>query len=156
MSGERAEVTIIGVGNSMRRDDGVGPAAIDRLAGIDLGSVDVELITLDGEPARLIEAWRSRRRVIMVDAVCSGAPAGSIHRLEYGADPLPEATTTYSSHGGGIADAIALAEALDALPEQLILMGTESGDLSLGEGLTDEVHATLPLLVEQIAAEAIA
>ena len=156
MSNELPAVTIIGVGNPMRRDDGVGPAAIDRLAAIDLGPVYVELITLDGEPARLIEAWRNRRRVIVVDAVCSGAPAGSIHRLEYGADPLPESKTNCSSHGGGIAEAIALAQALDAMPEQLVLIGTESGDLSLGEGLTDEVLAALPMLVEKIAAEATA
>ena len=140
----------------MRRDDGVGPAVIDRLADADLGSVDVELITLDGEPARLIEAWRDRRRVIVVDAVCSGAPAGSIHRLEHGADPLPEPAMAYSSHGTGIADAVRLAQALDAMPEQLVLIGSESGDLSLGEGLSDDVLASLSMLVEQITAEALA
>jgi hypothetical protein len=46
---------VIGVGNEFRRDDGAGPAVVAKLR--DLASPGVELVTMDGEPTRLIEAW---------------------------------------------------------------------------------------------------
>jgi hydrogenase maturation protease len=151
-----AAVVIIGIGNPMRRDDGVGPAALVWLEHTDLAHGDgrAELITLDGEPTRLLDAWRGRRRAIVIDAARSDARAGSIHRVEVGHDPLPGWATGSSSHSAGLAEAVALGRTLDLLPEQLIVFGVEAGDLALGEGLSGAVLAALPALVEQVASEA--
>jgi len=148
----RRPVAVIGVGNPMRGDDGVGPAAVARLAGAD-PPLEVDLVTLDGEPARLIEAWRHRRRAIVIDAACGGAAAGTIHRVEPDHDP-PRWSAPPSSHGAGVAEALALARVMDALPEHLVVFGMEPGDLTLGEGLSDQVRAALPDLVAQVRAEA--
>lgn len=150
-------VLIIGIGNPVRRDDGIGPAAVACLERTDLADTAVarlELLTLDGEPTRLMEAWRNRWRTIVIDAARSGAAAGTIHRVEVGTDPLPPWAAGSSSHGAGLAEALALARALDRLPEQLIVFGVETADLSLGEGLSSEVSAALPSLVRQVVTEA--
>ena len=154
---ERPPVVVIGVGNAMRRDDGIGPAVLESLGRTDLGDVartDVELVMLDGESTRLIEAWRGRRRAIVIDAVRSGEPPGRIHRVELGRDPLPDGRPANSSHSSGVAEAIALGRALGRLPDELIVIGVEAGDLSLGEGLSSQVSAALPTLVQNVRAEA--
>ena len=149
-------VVIIGIGNLMRRDDGIGPAAVACLEHTDLArpSGEQELMTLDGEPARLLEAWRGRRLAIIIDAARSGIAAGSIHRLEIGTDPLPAWAAGSSTHSAGIAEAVALGRVLDVLPEQLIVYGIEAADFAPGEGLSSAVSAALPGLISQVTAEA--
>lgn len=149
-------VVIIGIGNPMRGDDGIGPAAIACLERTDLADAVLgpELIVLDGEPARLMEAWRDRRRAIIIDAARCDTAAGSIHRIDVGTEPLPPWATGASSHSAGLAEAVALGRALDRLPERLIVFGIEPADVSLGEGLSSELRATLPTLLEQVATEA--
>ncbi len=151
-----APLVIIGVGNAMRRDDGVGPAAIAELeqAGVGRDREAVELVQLDGEPTRLIEAWRGRHRAIVIDATRAGAEVGRIHRVAASVDPLPDWTTTGSSHSGGIAEAVALARALDSMPDELVVFGIEPADLSFGEGLSPAVEASLAMLVDQVIEEA--
>lgn len=143
---------VIGVGNTMRRDDGVGPAAIALLAQSPDITPDIELTVLDGESTRLLEAWRGRTLAIVVDATRTGDPPGTIHRVDIATDPVPVAATT-SSHGAGVAQAVALARTLDALPDRLIVYGVEPGDLAMGEGLSPAVAAALPELVDRIEAE---
>ena len=63
---------VIGVGNRWRGDDGVGPCTIEALARIE--GLDAELLTLDGEPARLVAAWQGRSVVVIVDAIVTGDP----------------------------------------------------------------------------------
>lgn len=155
MNNGPAPLAIIGIGNLMRRDDGVGHAAISELRSSDLGALHlrIDLITLDGESTRLIEAWRGRELVIVVDAARAQTPPGTIHRLVVGVDDLPAWAASASSHSAGLAEAIELAKVLDALPEELVVFGVEPGELSMGEGLTPEVEAALPALITLIIEE---
>lgn len=147
-------IVVIGMGNPMRRDDGIGHVALERLGRLpELDERQVELVALDGEATRLIAAWRGRRRAIVIDAGRAGAAPGTVHRLEAGVDRLPGWTESPSSHTAGLAEAVALGDALGALPDQLIVLGVEAEDLSMGEGLSPAVEAALPALVERIHAE---
>ena len=65
---------VIGVGNRWRGDDGIGPKTIDALAALGADGPDAELVTLDGEPGRLVAAWQDRSRVVVVDAIVAGDP----------------------------------------------------------------------------------
>ena len=146
-----APVVVIGIGNAMRHDDGVGPAAIEQLRSCQQRYVDY--ITLDGESTRLLDAWSNRDHAVVIDAVRSGTDAGQVHRLEVGRDELPEPATATSSHRGGLAEAVALGRALDRLPTNLVVFGVEAADLSPGEGLSPAVAEALPMLLEQIRTE---
>lgn len=144
---------IIGIGNSMRGDDGIGEAVIHQLGHSELAlhvRHDIDLLLLDGEGTRLLAAWKGRELVVVVDAVRAGDVPGTIHRLDVGIDPLPAWTRTASSHGAGLAAAIDLARNMHALPRELVIFGVEPSDLSMGEGLSPEVAEVLPILVDQI------
>ncbi|MCP3988274.1 MAG: hydrogenase maturation protease [Actinomycetia bacterium] len=151
----RQPVAVIGIGNTMRGDDSIGPVAIACL-GPQKGIGDrVKLIVLDGEPARLIEAWRDRERVIVIDAAAGGGAPGEIHRIDIDTDPLPAPGAVASSHHGGLAEAVALGRALDRLPGQLIVYAMEAADLSLGAPLSEQARDALPQLIDQVINEAL-
>lgn len=76
---------IIGVGNPFRGDDGVGAAVAERVrrdAQASAGGDGVEVTCLDGEPARIVEAWDGAGLAVLVDATRSGTAAGTITRIE--------------------------------------------------------------------------
>ena len=70
----------------------------------------------EGEPVGLIEDWAGADAVIVVDAVSSGAPPGTIHRLDPLSAPIPAALSQGSTHAFGLAETIELARALGRLP----------------------------------------
>jgi hydrogenase maturation protease len=139
---------VIGVGNEFRRDDGAGPAVATRLR--DLASPGVELVTTDGEPTRLIEAWTGAALAIVVDAVRAEPPRpGTIHRFVVDR-PETAAGRTASSHGLGLDDAIGLAVALDRMPGRLIVYAIEAADLAQGTGLTPAVASATETVASAI------
>ncbi|MFI7245000.1 hydrogenase maturation protease [Streptomyces qinglanensis] len=153
---DAARITVIGVGNTFRGDDGTGPAAVARLrARMPPGGTPggVRTVCCDGDPARLIDLWTDAALAVVVDAA-RAVPAcpGRVHRLEPGAGATWPVRTT-SSHGLGLGYAVALAQALGRLPDRLVVYAVEGADGSLGEGLTPAVASALEPLVERIRAE---
>lgn len=142
---------VIGVGNRWRSDDGVGPRVVDEL--VATRSVDVDTLVLDGEPTRLVTAWEGRSHVVVVDAIRAGSAPGTIHCV----DPLEQdlvPATSPSTHGAGLAGAVALARSLDRLPGTLVVVGVEPASFAHGDALSPDVATTFPDLVERVAAEA--
>ena len=142
------EVLIIGIGNRFRRDDGVGPWVADRLRERGLPAIEHS-----GEGAGLIEAWSAARRVVIVDAVASGAAPGTLYRLDAADTELPRHFFRYSSHLFGLAEAIATARALGRLPPRLIVHGIEGGDFGFGDTLGPEVAAAAETVARRITEE---
>jgi hydrogenase maturation protease len=148
---------LIGVGNSYRRDDGIGLTVVGAVS--ELNPAEVSTVASGGEPAELIEAWTGADLVVLVDAVPRvEATPGQIHRRvlvpEDPAQPVPwPSPVAASSHRMGVADALCLAAALDRLPRQLVAFGVEPADTGYGPGLSPAVAAALPGIVQAVLAE---
>lgn len=142
----------VGVGNPFRSDDGAGRLIVQRLRRRIPRRVSVLEETGDG--AELLEAWKGADCVFLVDAVQSGAPPGTIHRLDARVEKLPTWFTRSSTHSFGVAEAIELARTMGELPEQLIVYGIEGFDFSAGTELSPDVAEALPtaanLILEEI------
>ena len=149
----RAAVLVVGIGNPMRRDDGVGQEAIDRLRARSDLPATVELLVLDGEPTRLIDAWDGRDRVVVIDATCTGATPGTVLRIDPEAVGMPQGRRDHSSHRAGLDVAIDLGSALDRLPRELVVFGVEPAELCLGPDLSEAVTRALPELIERVVNE---
>ena len=140
-------VLVVGVGATLRGDDGVGPLAV---AGLDDGSVAVAVCA---GGASLLDLWRGARAVVIADAVRTGAPPGTLHRFDATARPLPLGVTAGGTHALGVGDAIELARVLDHLPGRVIVHGVEPARFALGTGLTGPVAAAIPRLVRALRDE---
>lgn len=142
---------IVGVGNRWRGDDGLGPRVVAAIAASDVHGIDV--LALDGEPARLVDAWTGRPNVVVVDAVRAHTPPGTLHRLDR-VDDIPDASHDASTHDAGIAAAVALSRALGTLPARLVVIGVEPATAGHGEELSAAVAARFDEVVDLAVREA--
>jgi hydrogenase maturation protease len=141
----------IGVGNPFRSDDGTGSAVVRRIRG-DIPA-DVRVLEETGDGVELLEAWEGADRVILVDAVLSGAPPGTIHRFDARAERLPPWFSHTSTHSFGVAEAIELARTMGDLPPSLVVYGIEGLDFSAGTELSPEVAEAVPSAANLILQE---
>ena len=150
-SGYRAWLGLIGVGNRFRSDDGAGIEVARRLR--ETHPPGCRILEEEGEPTSLIEAWALVKEALVVDAVASGAPPGTLHRFDATHGPLPTEMFKGSTHSLGVADAVELARELDRLPPRLAVYGIEGESFETGEGLSPAVEATVNALVAELHAE---
>jgi len=132
---------VVCIGNRWRSDDAVGLEVAGRLAGT--LPPGVELLEREGEPTALLDAWEGAEALWLVDAVASGAEAGTVHRLDASASELPAELFRASTHHVGLAEAVELARALGRLPGQTIVYGVEGGSFAVGEELSPAVAAAV-------------
>jgi hydrogenase maturation protease len=141
---------IVAIGNRDRGDDGAGPAVLDRLRGAELSARQVENA---GDAAGLIAALEGAESAFLIDACVSGAEPGTVHRIDAGRGALPPGRSGLSSHGFGLADCIALARALGALPPFCIVYAVEGVRFDLGAGLSPPVARAVAAAASAIRAE---
>jgi hydrogenase maturation protease len=151
MTTRRSNTLLIGVGNSYRSDDGVGIAVVRRIG--KQAPAGVSILEASGEGAALLDAWGEATAVVLVDAVQSGAPPGTIHRLDAAARPIPSRFFHTSTHSFSVAEAIELARALNRLPSRLIVYGIEGKDFSAGDSLSAEVEKASETAATQVLEE---
>lgn len=141
---------VIGVGNAMRRDDGAGLAVAEAVRA---ARPEVPVLTTGGDGAALLEVWAEAGRVVVIDAARSGRPPGTVYRFDAAASALPRVMSSASTHVFGLADAVELARALGSLPAGLIVFAVEGADFAAGEGLSPQLRAAVPGLVDLVCAE---
>lgn len=140
---------VIGIGNSFRRDDGVGLAVAEEIARLDLPGVEV--LTAIGEPGAILDAWTDAKSVVIIDAALTDNPSpGRIRRWTPDASAASGST---SSHALGLRETYALGQALGRTPRKLLVLTVDAADVSLGDGLTPDVSAVVPQVVRTVLAE---
>ena len=116
-------IRVIGVG-SRRGDDAAGLAAVEALSEVPLPP-GVELRTCECPGPGLVDEWQGADTVVLVDATRPDGEPGAVRRLRpedlRGAERL-------SSHAFGVAESLALADALGRLPARVELIGIEAAD----------------------------
>lgn len=140
---------VIGIGNSYRRDDGVGLVVAEDIAKRDLPGVRV--LTAIGEPGEMLDAWSGAALAIVVDAAFGdGVTPGRIRRWTPGEVDAP---AVVSSHALGLAQTYALGDALGQIPDKLVVFTVDTADIGDGVGLTPAVADAVPRVVEAILTE---
>jgi hydrogenase maturation protease len=139
---------VIGVGNAYRGDDAVGLAVAERIrTRLPEG---VEVVECEQEPTRLLDAWDGADVALVVDAAASGTTAGTVHRFDASAVPLPAQTFRSSTHAFGVGDAVELARTLDRLPRRVVVYGIEGASFAAGAPLSEPVEAAVGAVVEAL------
>tara|TARA_R110000787_G_scaffold220068_1_gene328836 strand:- start:68019 stop:68495 length:477 start_codon:yes stop_codon:yes gene_type:complete len=129
-----AQTLIIGIGNRYRGDDAFGCLVVAALTG--MLPCGVQGIEHDGEPSALMDCWQGAQRVVLIDAVSSGAEAGKIFHFDLAQQSLPEQFNLYSTHAFGVPQAVELARALKKLPPEISFIGVEGACFDAGEALS--------------------
>lgn len=145
-------ILVLGIGNLIMCDDGVGVRVVQLLsrrfrypAGVSL--VDGGTLGLD-----LLPKLEGVERLLIVDAVETGGVAGSLVRLS--GDHVPVALETrLSPHQVGLKDLLAVALLQGVMPLEIVLWGVQPLRCELGLELSDPVARQLEPLANRLAAE---
>ncbi len=148
------ETLVIGCGNLLRGDDGVGPALIRHLweRGLPEG---VRLA--DGGTAGMDVSFpmRGAKRVILIDACCSDSPPGTLFRVP--GEELEELPPLEGLHSHSFRwdHALAFGRWLlkDDYPEEISVYLIEAGNIDPGMELTEPVEKTMHELIDRLLQE---
>jgi hydrogenase maturation protease len=151
---ERIPLLILGLGNVLLEDDGVGAAAVAVLRDRYEPPEGVRLLDGGTLGLSLLPHLEEAEVVILVDAIrADGAPPGTFVRLD-GDEVAPAVATRLSPHQVGVADLLDGARWLDRYPASVVLLGLVPESMDLAVGLSPRVRPALPALVERIVEEA--
>jgi hydrogenase maturation protease len=142
-------ITLIGLGNILMRDEGVGVHAVRYIQ--ENCAVPPELEIVDGGTSGLdlLSFIEGRDRVLFVDSVNFDREPGYIGVLTNGQIPALFGVKD-SLHHMGLMDVLAAAQLLDKLPGQMSLIGIQPHTIGIGLELTPTIQARLKPLVDQI------
>jgi hydrogenase maturation protease len=148
----RSETLVIGLGNIVLSDDGLGVHVVRRLRDRYRWEDRVELTEGGTAGLLLLPQLAEARRAIIVDAIDIGAPAGTLVRLD-GEDCASAFSSCVSPHDIGLKDLLGAAWISGAWPRQLVIHGAQPASTSIGVTLTPSVAAAVDLLLRAITAE---
>jgi hydrogenase maturation protease len=146
-----SSVVVIGVGNPDRGDDAFGREVARRLA-VE-GSFGAKIVEVDGEATTILGHLEGASTAFLVDACLSGAQAGTVRRIALAEQSLPQARYGLSSHGFGLAEAVALAQALGKLPPRCIIYAVEAESFQHGAPLSTAAERGVVEVVEALRRE---
>lgn len=89
----------------------------------------LQLMYCDRPGIHLLELMRDAQTVFLIDAVKTGAEIGTLHCFKN--DEISASTTSLSTHGLGVAEAMKIGKTLHLLPPTVILYGVEINDVQL-------------------------
>jgi hydrogenase maturation protease len=139
-------ISVLGLGNLMRTDDGVGIYAIRRLSGDGRLPHSVQIIEGGMLGLDLLHSLRGVTHLLAVDAVDTGAAPGTLSRF---ADAeLADLPTSKSVHLLGFADLLGSLKLLEDSPCEVVLLGIQPKSTDWGVTLSPIVDAALHDLVE--------
>lgn len=148
----RPEILVLGIGNLVMSDDGVGVKVVQQLQRDYTFPKQVEIMDGGTLGLDLLPKLEGIVRLIVVDAVETGKSPGSCVRLT--GEQLPIALATkLSPHQMGLKDLLAVAELLGHMPNEMVLIGVQPGSIEMDTELTAAVAAKVDELATMIIRE---
>lgn len=152
VTGTSPRVLVLGIGNLVMSDDGVGVQVVQHLQREYRFADNVEIMDGGTLGLDLLPKLEGIDHLIVVDAVETGRRPGTCVRLA--GEELPIALETkLSPHQMGLKDLLSVARLLGHSPAEMVLIGVQPGSIEMGTELTPEIEVMLPVLVGNILNE---
>ena len=157
-TGRLPRFLVVGLGSPDRGDDAVGPVVARTVAALAVPGLRV---VEREDPTSLIDLWDggdgSVELTVVIDAVRSDQPAGSLVVLETGCHAAPLTNDAWArtgrggTHAFGLAESVELARALRRLPERVVLVGIGAAAFAHGAPLSEPVAAAVGPAVDAVS-----
>jgi len=143
---------VLGIGNTLNHDEGLGVEAVGRLEALLGARAAVEFVDGGVMGMNLLILVEECSHLLVLDAADAHQPPGTLIELTREQIPL-YAGIRLSQHQITFQEVLGLANMRGKLPGHLHLIGAQPADLSLGIGLSSIVEAAMPGLIEKACAE---
>jgi hydrogenase maturation protease len=143
----KKKTVIIGVGNLILKDEGLGIHVVKELEKREL-PCRVEVVDGGTATMELLSTLLEAERIIIIDALKAGEEPGSIYRVVPN-DLIHETERPLSLHQVGLLEVLGMARQLGGHGE-VVIIGVEPKEISWGMELTPEVKARVPKVIEVV------
>jgi hydrogenase maturation protease len=143
-------IVVIGVGNLLLKDEGIGIHVIQALQEIELPP-DVTLIDGGTSP----ELWAYTRigdKMIIIDAAKAGGKPGAVYRFRP-EDIMAEKGILNSAHELGVIEALNLMTFAGNKPGDVVIIGIEPAEISPGLELSTVLRQKIPDIIKVVLKE---
>jgi hydrogenase maturation protease len=150
------EISILAVGQPLRGDDGAGPEAVRRWQKKYPQTAKlVDILVYDTPGPNMLESIEGHNATLIVDALCSSAPPGTVLRL-IPTDLAVFTQGSVSAHGWGVAETLSLGFSLypELAENNIVILGIVGKNFNPGVELSPDLLATLDEIADQIETEA--
>ncbi len=139
---------VLGLGNPLFQDEGLGIHVIHQLMGSML-SDRAELIDGGTDGLALLGIVEEAEHLIVIDAINGNFPAGTIKQFQGQEIPL-NINAKFSPHQLGFQEVLFLARMRGKFPDQMVLLGVQSESLDWGTELTSQVASSVPRVIDLV------
>ncbi len=146
-------IRILGVGNVLCTDDGLGPYAIKVLEAQYEFPEGVEVIDVGTPGLDFTPYLADARMVIVLDTMKGEDPAGTLRLLRDGEIVAKPPPSRMSPHEPGLREALMATEFSDSSPDEILLVGVVPETTGQGTRLTEAVKAAVPEVVAAVVEE---
>jgi hydrogenase maturation protease len=143
---------ILGLGNPLRGDDGIGSRVVDELTRRRLPET-VQIVDAGTAGLDLLHMMEGAEQVVIVDAADLGRESGQFVRFTPREAQIAQATDGFSLHNSSLSEVLALADALGRTLPEMVVFGVQIANIGWGEGLSPAVEAAIPALVDAVIEE---
>jgi hydrogenase maturation protease len=150
---EMKPVRILGVGNVLCTDDGLGPYVIKALEAQFEFPEGVEVLDVGTPGLDFTPYLADARMVIVLDTVKGEQPPGTLRLLRDGEIVAKPPPSRMSPHEPGLREALMATELAEMSPEEILLIGVIPESTEQGTKLTEAVKSAVPSVVDTVVAE---
>jgi len=149
-------VLILGIGNILLKDEGIGVHVAHELQKYALPS-NVEII--DGGTAGLdiLLSQEGLYKLVVIDAIRAGNKPGTIYKTKSLAPQFiagfSAGQSQVSLHQFSLVDALTAAEKMNCAPDEIVIIGIEPSEINLGLELSEPAKQSIPEVIEQVLEE---
>ena len=153
MADNNKKITVLGVGNILLKDEGVGVKVVEEMSGRYTFPEHVDLVDGGTQGLWLLATLQQVDHLIVVDAVLGGGPPGTLYRLEK--EDLPKGLRVkVSAHDSDLVEALNLCELAGNGPETVVVVGIQPEDIEpFGLDLTPVVAGKMEELIQRVLDE---
>ena len=145
---------VIGIGNPLRSDDGIGIVLLEKLRQQKKKLLpDLDLIDGGTGGMNLVHILEKYDKVLIVDAVDFGVNPGDIkvfNILDVKSDKIPVA---FSTHEDDLLKIIKLSKELKKCPDNIIIFGIQPKNVSFGQKITEEINRSIEFIFKELEKE---
>ncbi len=145
------KIAVLGIGNLLLKDEGVGVHLVQKLSGI-VDDANINIIDAGTYPDFLSLVDGSTDKLIIIDAVKAGDKPGTIYRFSLDNVDLDPALPV-SLHDIGVSDSLKVMTLLNRQPKPTVVIGIEPKTIDFGLELSPEVEGKLSQMIELVLQE---
>jgi hydrogenase maturation protease len=146
----KKDIVVIGLGNLLMSDEGIGVHLIRKLSEYQDKFPDVEFTDAGTGGMNVLHLIANRKKAVIIDCAKMGKKPGTIRQFEPTDVKTVKKMTHFSLHEADILRIIAISRQLGECPEQIVIFGIEPQSLEMGQNLSKTLTGKLDIYISEI------